>query len=237
MIDNKKYIKLPKPEKLSDSRKELRKLDDNQWKQHIFFHILKFYKEIDNNQVIKLIEKEKLKPKKQIEEAIKKLIRKQLINDRKFSANEFIINREPASEHGGSYDFKIQHSSWRDKYFTFECKNLDTTSTSSITSSINEYVYNKSKPDGGVYRYIIGKYAKNLNFGGMIGFIIKGETDKIIKQIIEKLRQVSNNNVGKLTGKSIICNSIENNKNTFDSIHLIEKKFFTLHHIMMNFSA
>ncbi len=228
---------------MSDSRIQLRKLDDDDWKQHIFFHILKCYKEIHNNEVIKLIEKEKLKPKANIEEAIKKFIVKQLKNDKRFDTHGFIVNREPSSEHGGFYDLKIQHSYWG-KYFSFECKNLDSTSKAPTSSSINEYVYNKSKQDGGVYRYMIGKYARDFNFGGMIGFIIKGKTDIIIEEIIKKLRLVfDKNSVGELTDKSIVRNAIENNNNTFNSMHIIaknnkiKKKIFTLYHIMMNFSG
>ncbi|MBW1616731.1 MAG: hypothetical protein JRJ49_09420 [Deltaproteobacteria bacterium] len=247
MIEDKKYIRLPKPEEFLDSRMQLRKLGDNQWKQHIFFHILKFYKEIDNNQVINLINKEKRKPqankekrkpRAEIEEAIKKFIVKQLKNDKRFDTHGFIVNREPSSEHSGFYDLKFEHSDWRGKYFSFECKNLGAASKASTTSTIKEYVYNKSTQDGGVYRYMIGKYARDFNFGGMIGFIIKGETDIIIEEIIKKLHRVSNDNIGKLTDKSIVRNSIENNKNTFNSIHIRAKgnKEFTLHHIMMNFS-
>ena len=157
--------------------------------------------------------------------------------------NEFIINREPSSdgEIEGFYDLKFEHSSWRHKYFAFECKNLDNSA-----SSINEYVYNrakeKDKKDGGVYRYMTGKYAKDLNFGGMIGFVIEGESNSIIGKIIAKIHDTfDNNEIGQLTGKRIIKNSIENNPNTFDSIHIrskeyeIKKENFTLHHVMMAF--
>jgi len=71
-----------------------------------------------------------------------------------------------------------------------------------------------------MYRYFIGKYACEMKFGGMIGFIV-GEIETPIVVLIDKIYSVYNNNlVGKLTKEKIIKNSISGNHNTFDSIHL-----------------
>ena len=235
----KEYIKLPKIEELSDSRSRLRELSDADWKNYIFFHLLQFYREVDNNEIIELIGKEKQKERADIEEKIKKYIRKWLKNNQQFDLHEFVVNREPSSEESGFYDFKIEHSQWRNKYFSLECKNLDES-----LYSINEYVYNGTKQDGGVYRYMTNKYAKDLDFGGMIAFVIAGDSFLIMEKIIQKMHEIfDNNDIGQLTDKRIIRNSIENNSNTFDSIHLrleknkIKKRIFMLHHIIMAFTS
>jgi len=241
----KEYIKLPKVEKLSDSRNKLRELSDTEWKNYIFFHLLQFYREVDNNEIVELIGKKKQKERSDIEETIKKYIGKWLKNNQQFDLHEFVVNREPSSEEGGFYDFKIEHSQWRKKYFAFECKNLYKSFI-----SINSYVYYRFKKDGvlredgGVYRYMINRYAKDLDFGGMIGFVIAGDSNLIMEKIIQKMHDTfDNNDIGQLTDKRIIRNSIENNSNTFDSIHLrleenrMKKRIFTLHHIIMAFTS
>ena len=237
----KEYIKLPKVNKLSDSRSKLRELNDASWKNYIFFHLLQFYKETDNSEIVELIFKEKQKKKAEIEKEIKKRLKKWLKEDQRFCLNGFLVNREPSSDGAidGFYDLKFEHSDWINKYFAFECKNLDKSS-----GSINEYVYNRTQQDGGVYRYMINKYAEDLDFGGMLGFVIEDESNLIIGKIIEKIHKTfDNNDIGQLTGRCIIEHSIENNSNTFDSIHLrleenkIKKHIFTLHHIIMAFMS
>ena len=243
----KEYIILPKTKKLSDSCIERRKLNDTDWKNYIFFHLLQFYREVDDNEIINLIIQEKRKPISAIEKAIKKRLKQWLKNDQRFDSHCFIINTEPSSdgETEGFYDLKFEHSDWRKKYFVFECKNLDT-----YSASIDKYVYYKEiqkgclHEDGGMYRYMINKYAKDLDFGGMIGFVIAGDSTLIIEKIIQKIHDIfDNNDIGQLTDKCITRNSIENNSNTFDSIHLrleenkIKKHIFMLHHIIMVFTS
>jgi hypothetical protein len=135
------------------------------------------------------------------------------------------------------------HSYWNntDSSFVFECKNLGKIKSCSFSQSINEYIYVDYKKDGGMYRYFTGKYSYDMNFGGMIGFIIGSTGVPIISKLIEKINEVyDSNSIGKLA-YPIIQNSIFNNKNTFDSIHIRknyqtnEDEEFTLHHIIMDF--
>lgn len=229
-MKEKEYIRLPIAKPLLDSRSELRKLSDEEWKNLIFHHLLRFYKEADLKKIKTRIQDEKRKKRSNIEEVIKKEIKKWLKNDRLFDTQDFIINREPSADGNvaGFYDLKFEHSQWKHKYFPFECKNLDRNA-----ASINEYVYNKTKKDGGVYRYLTGKYAPELDFGGMIGFILDGNENEIISKIIVKIS-------GTFQDHSIKKSSIEGNRNTFDSIHLKRPKecrtgqTFILHHIIFD---
>lgn len=240
------YIKLPALKPMLDSRKILSLMSDETWKQYVFHFLLKYYKEVKEEEIITLIKTENKKPRTNIETAIKKHIRLWLKKCKDFDRHEFIINLEPSTEgySEGFYDLKFEHSQWRKKYFSFEAKNLGKTKSMSSSKSISEYVYVKEKgrEDGGMYRYFIGKYACEMDFGGMIGFIV-GEIENPIVALIDKIYSVYNNNlVGKLTKEKIIKNSISGNHNTFDSIHLRQNiktkqdEEFWLHHILMDFT-
>jgi len=242
----KSYIKLPSLNPMPDSRKELRLLSDNEWKEYIFSYILKYY-EVNQQEVVTLIETETKKNRAHIESEIKKHIKNWLTRKcAEFEEHEFKLNLEPLTECNveGYYDLKFEHSQWHNKYFSFEAKNLGNAKSVKLSKSINEYVYVKEKDreDGGMYRYLNGKYACNMNFGGMIGFVIGRTENSIIEKLINKIYTVyDNNTIGMLTNDKIIKNSIYRNPNTFDSIHIRqnnktkENEEFRLHHIIMDF--
>ncbi len=242
------YIKLPPIKVMSDSRTELRKLDDKEWKNYIFFHLLQFYKNVDNKHIVALIENETKKSRANIEREIKKHIRNWLKwESQTFNEQGFKINLEPSAEcnNEGYIDLQFEHSDWQNKYFSFEAKNLGKIKKTKLSKSISEYVYVKTKDreNGGMYRFMTSKYACDINFGGMLGFVVGKTKENIIKSLTEEIKFIYNNKkIGNLTGKKIIYNSIENNKNTFNTIH-IRKNYLTqkeeefyLYHIIMDFS-
>jgi len=241
------YIKLPDLKPMPDRRSKLRKFSDIIWKEFVFFFILKYYKEVNETEVIKIIENEKKQNRAEIEKALKKHIYKWLNNNRTFNRHEFVLNLEPSAECNkeGFYDLKFEHSQWRKKYFSFEAKNLGKTKSMEFSESIKKYIYVKenNREDGGMYRFMTNKYACDINFGGMIGFVV-GETKKnVVKSLTEKIELVyENKKTGKLTDDKIILSSIKDNENTFDTFH-IRKNYktkqtekFCLHHIIMYFS-
>ncbi len=241
----KRYIKI-KAATLPETIPEQRELNDQVWKEQILSYLLLYYKETDNNEIQQLIEHEKKKTIAEIEAVIKKHIRKWFRMNWKFKRSGFIINQEPSSEGEelGFYDLKFQHSFWNntESYFVFECKNLGKIKSISFSRSINEYVYVKSREDGGTFRHFINKYAVNQNFAGMIGFVVGKSEKSVIDAIISKIYSVYENNpVGRLTKEKIIKNSVFGNTNTFDSIHMRQNsktkqdEEFWLHHIIMDF--
>jgi hypothetical protein len=247
----KDYIKLPVIAPMSDSRAELRQRDDVFWKNYILFFLLKYYKEVNHTEIENLIEVENKKNISNIEAAIKKHIRRWLKNNPTFARYELIINLEALAGDNleGYYDLKFEHSQWHHKYFAFEAKNMGKAKSMTASTSICEYVYTKKtkdniiKEDGGMYRYFIGKYACQLNFAGMIGFVI-GKIDDPVGKLIKKINLVYDNDIsiGRLIEEKIIENSIAENPNTFDSVHLRQNsetkqnEVFRLHHIIMDFT-
>jgi len=69
------YIKLPQLTPMPDSITQVRHLSDEEWKNYIFFFLLKYFSEVDKKEVITLIKKEEKKAKSQIEKLIKKHIK------------------------------------------------------------------------------------------------------------------------------------------------------------------
>lgn len=213
---------------------ELKKLCDEVWKNEIFFHLLSFYKNYDNEELKLRINAERKRSNPRVEREIAKYIRLKLNSNRQFSYHFKAFGENTNDEDKeGNYDITIHSSNWKNKDFHFECKNLNKTK-----NLINKYVcYNMghSVYDGGVYRYFNGKYAQSLNFGGMIGFLLDGnisETKSKIKMKLEQRFDVTPE--GDLV--EVRDNSIGGNVFTFDSEHIRDGNSFLLHHLLFDFT-
>ena len=121
------------------------------------------------------------------------VIRKKLEDDDTFTTEHLLtVDLEPQNKHSellGFYDIKIRSSLWN-SYFTFECKCVNSTQ-----ASIFEYVHNPHKvkqkrkfEDGGLYRFLINKYAKDKRFGGMAGFLQKGDLSQAKNLIYAQIK-------------------------------------------------
>lgn len=227
------YIKIPKYSPLSSDVTELKNLSDEVWKNEIFHHLLSFYQNFDSEDLKEKIEKERKEINPRLERLIAKYIRIKLNADRKFGYHFKAFGENTNDEDvEGNYDITIHSTNWKSKDFYFECKNLDRNQ-----DLVNKYVcYNKGHSvfDGGVYRYFNGKYAQNLTFGGMIGFVLEGNILDIKSKIIKKL--ADNFDItpeGDLI--TINDNSIEGNEFTFDSNHKRKSKEFLIHHLLLDF--
>ncbi len=228
----KEYIKIKKQSPLPNLISNQRELNDDIWKDLVFYYLLTFYKDYDKTELKSLIEAERNKTDPRIERQVAKYIRKSLNNNRKFSLCFKAFGENTNDEEvEGSYDITIHNTNWRNDFF-FECKNLDRGQ-----DLVNKYVFYKMTPkknDGGVYRYFNGKYAQNQDFGGMLGFILDGDVKTILNKIIEKMKVPFDiDPEGNLLSTEL--NSIEGNDFTFNSIHTRKEIKFKLHHLLFNF--
>ncbi len=233
-MEQREYIRIGKPTSLPNSIALQRKLNDDIWKNLVFYHLLSFYKNYDSIELKTIIKKEQLKSNPRTERVIAKYVRKHLNNNREFNLiNGFYAGGELTNDEDveGSYDITIIRSYWS-KNFYFECKNLNKSQ-----DLINKYVFYKMTPtqnDGGVYRYFNGKYAQNQNFGGMIGFVLEGDISTIKNKIKLKLNtKFDTTPNGDLL--SVVDNSISNNEFTFNSIHFRKNEDFVIHHLLFDF--
>lgn len=192
--------------------------NDNIWKDLVFKYLFKFYNENAKH-------KEYFSNKSEME--IKKYIRDWLKNDIEF-CNVLIINLESKSENTnqeGYDDIKFQSSLWNigRSFFVFECKLMDETVT-----KVKEYTYHPAtqskEEDGGLYRFLINKYAANKEFGGMIGFVVKGKINNVIINVKNKISElkITENSLefGQLTEPEILNKTIAGNRDTFLSEHI-----------------
>jgi hypothetical protein len=228
----KEYIRIKKPPPFSADRNVLKTLDDGFWKNWIFYHLFLFYKNFDREVLKHKIEQEKKQPNPRVERKIAYFIRKKLNANSNFSENFHAFGENSNDEEvEGYYDITVHSTNWKSKNFHFECKNL-----TKNQDLINKYVYyhkGKQVYDGGVYRYFNKKYAQQQDFGGMIGFVLEGDTLVIKNKILKKLGTTFDTTPeGDLI--QINNNSIEDNDFTFDSYHNRENKEFIIHHLLFN---
>ncbi|WP_128414308.1 hypothetical protein [Chryseobacterium sp. Leaf394] len=235
------YIRNKKPTTLPFDTRQLKTLDDEFWKKWAFYYLLDFYKNYDRNELKSIIEEETKKQYPRTEREIAKFLRLKLKANRQFGLNFSVKGEETNDEDvEGNYDITIHNTYWKSQDFYFECKNLD-----GSQDLINKYVcyntYKKNKKnenifDGGVLRYFNGKYAQNLVFGGMIGFLILGDKAEIKLNLLAKLNEkLTTSPDGDLI--KINDNSIDGNSFTFDSVHRRLNDEFTLHHLLFDFSV
>jgi len=131
----------------------------------------------------------------------------------------------------GYYDLMFKPREWResDPHFAVENKILENTET-----SFKNYIYypNKAKgkkenrtyfDDGGMYRFLSNKYAKNQAFGGLIAFVKKGKVRDIKTKLIEKVVDLkipnADNFYGELLNHNLLDYKIHNFDNSFQSKH------------------
>ena len=162
-----------------------------------------------------------LKQKK--EEEITDYVRRKLQNNEDFVLEGFKINSEARNQDKvvGYYDLKFENGNWLNQYFVLECKLIDPTKTKA-----DEYFYRTIKSqneDGGLYRFLINKYATNKSFGGMLGYIISGNPQKIIDSLRTKTQtfQITQGNLcfGNLQNSELLDTTINNFKYSFQSNH------------------
>lgn len=113
-------------------------------------------------------------------------------------------------------------------YFSIECKRLRATAPSGRFSSLaRQYV------EEGMHRYFNGQYAAELNKGGMLGYVIDGDTEAAIgdvKKAIETRRSMLHMEPAATLKASGLVNN-EQAKHTCHSRQ--DKSLFDIHHIFL----
>lgn len=153
------------------------------------------------------------------EEEISDYIRRRLKNDEDFSYSGLIVNAEARNQSSiiGYYDLKFEHSYWRDNYFAVECKKIDATEAKS-KEYIHKKIYKKSSPsdDGGIYRFVINKYAENKPCGGMFGYVVDGTPSVVVEGLKNKITTFCTTHNGLACGSTINAELLLSEINGFD---------------------
>jgi len=165
---------------------------------------------------------------------ITKRLRIYLINLKNIRQLPVTIQREipeddlQTGEERGRIDLHFTHGYREDVYFAFECKRLNKIdSRNKINSLAPEYVKD------GMMRFVTGKYASSLNNGGMIGYVMNGNTDTAIRAVNRNINnnrihlRISNSN--SLLPSSLIPNNLE----IKETQHDLDGRNFMIHHLFL----
>ncbi len=118
---------------------------------------------------------------------------------------------------------------WYRKQFVIECKLLRFASQVYIQGK-----YNKSKEKyevNGIERYITLTYAKDDEYAGMMGFIIQGNPEKIVKKLSHKVKSFHPSNEMEL-----LKQECADWKLSFQSKHIrVNDKAIHLYHLFFDF--
>lgn len=105
-----------------------------------------------------------------------------LINNKDRTKHYFTIIPRPAEidEYGeeiGEIDLKIIYNNQEKTYFSFECKRLRVHFSSGFDNLAGKYVTE------GMSRYFNGQYARDLDKGGMLGYVMDGNCNEAVKDV------------------------------------------------------
>lgn len=195
---------------------EASKFDDNFYLTQIFNYLSDTY----NNFTTAC--RNSLKQKK--EEEITDYVRRRLQNNEIFVLEGFKVNTEVRNQDKviGYYDLKFENSDWLNQYFVLECKPINATK-----SKMDAYIHKTTKSqgeDGGLYRFLINKYATDKPFGGMLGYIISNKPEEVITNLKKRIQsfQITSGslNFGNLQNSELLEAPIVNFKYSFQSNHI-----------------
>lgn len=127
----------------------------------------------------------------------------------------------------GEIDLKAIYRNQEKTYFSFECKRLRVHFPSGFDTLAGKYVTK------GMYRYFNGKYARDLDKGGMLGYIMDGNYDEAVKDVqkaIEKRRL----NLYMQESETLKDSSCITSKQVKETLHKYSpKEKFTIYHIFL----
>lgn len=222
-MSNVNFLYIASSDDKSDAFKTMRKkhmleasnFDDNFYLTQIF----KFLSDTYNSFTTTC--KSTLKQRK--EEDITDYVRRELQCNEEFVLEGFKVNSEARNQDTvvGYYDLKIENGDWWSQYFVLECKPIDATK-SKIDAYIHKVIKSQDE-DGGLYRFIINKYATNKPFGGMLGYIISGDPQETIDCLKRKIKtfQLKQGRLcfGNLQNSKLLNETITNFNYSFQSNH------------------
>ncbi len=163
---------------------------------------------------------------------IKKL--RQEKNDSTFKIQpEYVVyGTEENEDADGRIDICFEYIGTSDEeiYFAFECKRLRIPypPPSKLATNNSEYVNEE-----GMMCFVTGKYSGSVTDGGMIGYVMDGQTKEAITSVgklIKKKRLALK--LAKNTG--LECSSVMGSlQNIRETKHILNKRNFTIHHIFL----
>ena len=115
-----------------------------------------------------------------------------------------------------------------DIYFAFECKRLRIPYATGLATNNSKYVNEQ-----GMMCFVTGKYSGSVTNGGMMGYVMDGQTKKAITSVGELIKNkrlaLKLDKDTALERSSIMGNS----QNVRETRHILNERKFTIHHIFL----
>ena len=179
-----------------------------------------------------LLSWESFDTKVKLEDKITNKFYAHLIENKNRSTYFFTIVSRPAEideqgEEIGEIDIKVIYRNREKTYFSYECKRLRVHFPSGFDTLAGKYVTE------GMYRYFDGRYARDLDKGGMLGYVMDGNIDAAIndvKKAIEKRRL----NLYMEENETLRASSYITSNKVKETLHKYgSTKRFTIYHIFL----
>jgi hypothetical protein len=129
----------------------------------------------------------------------------------------------------GRVDLRLTHGYRSDVYFAFECKRLRVSSGKGKVSNLaEEYV------SSGMMRFIgsDAQYARTLEQGGMIGYVMDGQTPKAMKAVNDKVKE-HHEKLWVFDENGLGQSSKLKHDLIRETLHRFSDRLFTIHHIFL----
>jgi hypothetical protein len=152
----------------------------------------------------------------------KKLVRLPVMIDREVPEDDLESGTEK-----GRIDLRFTAGCREDVYFSFECKRLNVISKDGKRESkAKDYVVD------GMMRYITSQYASELICGGMIGYIMNGDSKTAIKAVDSQVNKLCKEL--RISPPSGLCQSslIPNHPQIKETTHILPRQF-VIHHVFL----
>lgn len=112
-------------------------------------------------------------------------------------------------------------------YFAFECKRLNVRYPGRTSSLASKYVKD------GMIRFINSKYASILHKGGMIGYVLDGNTKSAIKGVDRNAKRLRTELKMKAPGGLSTCAILPAGNPVMETNHDLPKRKFIIYHIFL----
>jgi hypothetical protein len=129
----------------------------------------------------------------------------------------------------GRVDLRLTHGYRSDVYFAFECKRLRVSSSKGTISNLaKEYV------SSGMMRFIgsDAQYARTLEQGGMIGYVMDGQTAKAMTAVDNKIKK-HHKDLCMLDENGLGQSSRLKHDLIRETLHQFTDRLFTIHHVFL----
>lgn len=124
----------------------------------------------------------------------------------------------------GRIDIRFIHGYRERVYFAFECKRLRINRT---TPNTHAYV-----GEDGMMCFVGGKYAGNLDSGGMIGYVMDGDVPRAIAAVSKVINQKSKE-LCLVTGTRMTVSNMIPDESVTETYHTITTRHFTIYHLFL----